>query len=303
MYANTIFFATRTTSIPALPGYSVREVNSFEEVLEGQGAALVVDTALPSPLGIMLIAQVKHHYHTAHIPVIALVSDNTPAMVQEALHAGVDDWVSMPSLHATLPDRIALCLVRKQRDVGANPLTLLPGNRRINAELIERMDSGGVAILYCDIDNFKAYNDRYGFYAGDVVLKSVASLLSAQLEAGDHTGFLGHIGGDDFVLICAPRHAQALAEGICSVFDTQAAQFYNEVDNARGKIVSLGRDGTIQEFPLMALSIAIVAGSKKETSPSQVGLLATRMKRRAKIKEPDGTKSTYVLYQEVPLSP
>ena len=228
--------------------------------------------------------------------------DSAPALVQDVLQAGADDWICIPSLQDTLPDRLALCLARQQRDLAANPLTLLPGNRRINTELTQRSDGEGVAILYCDIDNFKAYNDRYGFYAGDVVLKAIAALLAEQLETHDHTGFLGHIGGDDFVAICAPQHAEALAEGICSTFDAKAQEFYNEADRQRGKIISLGRDGTIQEFPLMALSIAIVANGGKQTTPSQLGQLATRIKRRAKIKEPDGAKSTYVLYQEVPLA-
>ena len=296
MYTNIVLVATQADLAPLLPGHTLANIHTYDEIVSCD--AVIVDVTLPAPGGIALVHEIKHHYTTAHVPVIALVPDSTPALVQEVLVAGADDWVCTPSLQNTLADRLALCIARAARDVATNPLTLLPGNRSINAQIQKRAEVG-IAILYCDIDNFKSYNDRYGFYAGDEVLQAMAAMLAQQLESQDEEGFVGHIGGDDFVVITQPGHAETIAEGICRAFDAAAGSFYNKADRDRGKITSLGRDGTIQEFPLMALTIAVVTNGGKDATPSQLGQLATRIKRRAKIKEPDGAKSTYVLYQEV----
>ncbi len=298
MYTNTVLVATQADLAPTLPNYKLRSVHTYQDIAHCD--AIIVDVSLPTPGGLSLLREIKQRYATAYLPVIALVPDCAPALIGQALEALADDWVCMPSQEDTLATRVALCIARAARDVATNPLTRLPGNLRINEEIQNR--SEGRAILYCDIDNFKSYNDRYGFYAGDEVLQKMAAILAQQLELHEDEGFLGHIGGDDFVVLSSPEQAETIAVGICNAFDAHAGNFYNEADRARGKITSLGRDGTIQEFPLIALTIAIVTHGGKQTTPSQLGQLATRIKRRAKIKEPDGAKSTYVLYQEVPIA-
>jgi diguanylate cyclase (GGDEF)-like protein len=146
----------------------------------------------------------------------------------------------------------------------ANPLTNLPGNPVIQNEITDRLETGErFAAVYCDLDNFKAYNDHYGFERGDRVLLLVAKILQIavdKLETGET--FLGHIGGDDFLIVAEPERAEQLCQDIITMFDSEIPLLYQEEDRRRGSICVPDRLGASQQYPLMSISLAIVANDK-----------------------------------------
>ena len=166
-----------------------------------------------------------------------------------------------------------------------SPLTGLPGNVQIQAEMKKRlMNKEKFTMLYIDLDNFKAYNDIYGFVQGDEIIKFTARTISKhvhQLEANDN--FIGHVGGDDFVSIIAQTDYDKLCKEIISEFDKYAVNYYNEVDVERGYVEVANRRGIIEQFPLTTISIAVLeVDSKIYKTTLEIGEVAGQIKHKAK---------------------
>jgi len=144
---------------------------------------------------------------------------------------------------------------------GANPLTGLPGNITIAKVIDSRLKDGiPFAVLYCDMDNFKAYNDKYGFTRGDdAIIYTKECLLKTKEYATQPGVFIGHEGGDDFVMITPYDVWKSCADFFLNRFDTGVAQFYNKTDAQNGYIESVNRQGQPMRVPLMAVSIAVVS--------------------------------------------
>ncbi|MBI5043861.1 MAG: diguanylate cyclase [Nitrospirae bacterium] len=173
----------------------------------------------------------------------------------------------------------------EQMSLDASPLTRLPGNLAIEKELLSRIVSGEkFAFCYIDIDNFKAYNDKYGYAKGSIVLKEVGDIITAVVrELGDKEDFIGHIGGDDYVLITDPPKVGPICNEIIDRFDKTIPCFYNKDDLERGYIVALNRDNVKQSFPIMTVSIAVVTNEKRIISGTmQVAEIAAELKHYAK---------------------
>jgi diguanylate cyclase (GGDEF)-like protein len=169
--------------------------------------------------------------------------------------------------------------------LNANPLTGLPGNNMIVAEIEKRIEDGQkFGILYCDLDNFKAYNDKYGFVRGDhVILYSKEVFSEALRELNLSDTFVGHEGGDDFVLVTQAEHYTPLAELIIRKFDSGITSFYNKEDAKNGFIVSLSREGLTRKFPFVAVSIGIVTNEEVDFfSYPEIITVASDMKKHAK---------------------
>ena len=164
----------------------------------------------------------------------------------------------------------------------ANPLTLLPGNVPIYEcldSLIE--DQETFCVAYCDIDNFKPYNDVYGYGEGDKVIKLIAEILRE--EVSSEIDFIGHVGGDDFIIVLSSPNWQERCEKILSEFDRRISHLYSEDDRDRGGIYSLSREGDERFFPIMTLSIGIVKpDTKKFISHHDIANLASQAKHNAK---------------------
>ncbi len=167
----------------------------------------------------------------------------------------------------------------------ASPLTGLPGGVAIDRMLSNRL-AVGKSVTFCmfDIDHFKAYNDRYGYSRGNKVIKMAADVLRAAVEKmGEEGDFAGHIGGDDFVLICKRHDAQDLCQNVLDRFDEQIVEFYSEEDLHNGYIQAKNRRGSIQQFPIAALSAALVTNEKRRLiNHVQVGEIAAELKKAAK---------------------
>jgi diguanylate cyclase (GGDEF)-like protein len=167
----------------------------------------------------------------------------------------------------------------------ANPLTGLPGNLFISDRLKDLVDQKrAFAVLYLDLDNFKAYNDKYGFEQGDKIILVTAQVLSTCLATSEGNGqFLGHIGGDDFIILSQPETAPNLAERIIAEFDREIRHHYAAADLRRGFIELTNRRGEMEQFPIMSISIALVS-TEAGTFDNylRVGERAAELKKRAK---------------------
>ena len=167
----------------------------------------------------------------------------------------------------------------------ASPLTKLPGNLAIEKELLTRLsETSRFSFCLVDIDNFKGFNDRYGYARGSDVIKWLGEvLLGIKKDLGAPEDFLGHIGGDDFVVICDPDRVQAICNTIIEQFDKGIGEFYDPEDLKKGFIVSIDRDDKPAVYSIMTLSIAVVNTDRTLIrEPKEIALKVTELKQYAK---------------------
>jgi GGDEF domain-containing protein len=153
----------------------------------------------------------------------------------------------------------------------ANPLTHLPGNLAIDRELDRRIRQGhSFAHMYIDLDHFKAYGDRYGYHAGSAVLAEVAGLIKRIVNRrGDTNDLVGHVGGDDYIVLTVPDRVEEMARELIEEFDRKVPDFYSQEDRQAGYFVAKDRFGVEREFPLLSISIAIILSQNLEFSSQQ----------------------------------
>ncbi|MCL7489200.1 MAG: diguanylate cyclase [Desulfobulbaceae bacterium] len=167
----------------------------------------------------------------------------------------------------------------------SNPLTRMPGGSAIENSLLDRLKKDTpLAFCMLDLDNFKSYNDRYGFAKGNEVIKATALIIETALaKHGDKNDFAGHIGGDDFAIITSVDKYEMICNSIISRFDENIAFYYNETDRTRGHIVSKNRQGEEMLFPLMTISIGVVTNENiRKVNPIEMGKTAAELKEYAK---------------------
>ncbi len=186
-------------------------------------------------------------------------------------------------------------LVRmKQRAENANPLTKLPGNIVIMEEVEKKIkEAKKFLVIYCDLDNFKAFNDKYGIHKGDEAIILTGEIFKEAVKAkGNPDDFVGHEGGDDFLLLTTPDKARAIADHIMEELDKRSKALYDKEDVDRGYIVAHSRDGAVKKFPLLSISLAGVSNEYREIKTyAEVTNIAATLKKKAK-KE---TNSCYVV--------
>lgn len=173
----------------------------------------------------------------------------------------------------------------KERAENANPLTKLPGNNVIREEVEKRIRLNEKFVgIHSDLDNFKAYNDKYGISKGDEVIKFTAKVLQDALaEKGNTDDFLGHEGGDDFYLITTPDKAEVITRYIIDTFDTKVRSFYSKEDLDLGYILEKNRQGVLVKFPIMSVSMAGVSNQVREISSyAELTNIAVGVKTKAK---------------------
>lgn len=192
-----------------------------------------------------------------------------------------DDFLLMPQDPAVIRARLELVLYRSTLSLDANPLTRLPGNgsiiQAVEQYSLSRLD---FAMAHADIDHFKSFNDRYGFARGDEALRMTARIIAATVKnLGVAPSFVGHIGGDDFVFILPPEHVRAACEEIIAAYDAIIPSFYDEKDRHCGYIESVDRQGQVQRFPFLSISIAVVISKGEQPRPfGQLSHIAGQVK-------------------------
>jgi len=250
-------------------------------------ACLVLDATGDSGSILELCSALKSDAFTSIVPTVVIVNDRGKGVGElpaAALQAGADEVVSDLVSDREKSLRLELVLRRAMRDVNVHPTTRLPGTAQIERDLAERMAAGGTfAVCYADLDNFKEFNDRYGYNFGDSVIYLVSKILRDVVRALAPGGFVGHIGGDDFIFNVPIEYLEAVCDEIIQVFDELAPYQYSPEDRKAGYFLGKDRRGTIHRIPLMTLSIGIVTNHKQEfTHTAQVSELASEMKNYAK---------------------
>jgi len=202
--------------------------------------------------------RLRANYRTRHIPILMLTAMKSDDEKVTGLEGGANDYLTKPYSTRELVQRIKnhLDWSRTQRSV--SPLTGLPGNLSILAERDRRVVAGpAFAQIFHDLDNFKAFNDRYGFPVGDTAIRAVAEALIDVVETrNDTSAFVGHVGGDDFIVLTDPDKGEGLAEAVKEMIDARVPLLYEEEDRERGFVRVLNRRHVLEDFPLMTVSVA-----------------------------------------------
>ena len=246
---------------------------------------VVLDVVMPLMDGYATLGRIRRHATASHIPVIVLTgggSDTTEPV--KSLEAGADDFIAKPFSPQEMLARVRAKVRRANVDSSLQPLTRLPGNIAIEHEVRRRFEAREPwAVIYADLDNFKAFNDHYGFVRGDDAIRLVSTTMSDTIKRiGTETDFLGHIGGDDFIVVTSPQRAERLAQTIADTFDRGVPALYDPADRTKGWIAAKDRRGNNVRFPLMSLSLAIVTQSPRITSYQSIGEVAAELKSFAK---------------------
>lgn len=244
---------------------------------------VLTDVTMPGLDGIELVRRLRSDPATSNLPVIMLTARGQSADKVAGLTAGADDYVVKPFDTLELIARVRSTLRRNADMRAVSPLTGLPGNTRIDNELAARIASGSkFALGYLDLDNFKIFNDAYGFLRGDEVIMLLASTLKASAAMDPHA-FVGHVGGDDFVLICSPDYVEDICHRVVEIFDTAVVGLHDGVDAERGYLSVVDRQGKVRRFPLVSVSIGIATtGRRTFRDYREVVEVATEMKAVAK---------------------
>jgi diguanylate cyclase (GGDEF)-like protein len=258
---------------------------ALKKAVELRPDLVLLEVGLPEVDGYEVVRRLRADVVTQQISIIMLTGKSLSADKVVGLTAGADDYIIKPFDPLELMARVKSTLNRAEELQAANPLTKLPGNARIQSELKERVSIGArFALLYIDLDNFKAFNDHSGFLRGDEAIKLLAECLLASASSfGGETPFIGHIGGDDFVAVIDAPGAEAFAQDIVSCWDRQVTDLYEASDVQRGYIEVMDRRRRKQHFPLSRVSIGIASNLHRNlTSHWEAVEIATEMKQFAK---------------------
>lgn len=239
------------------------------EILDNEPFNLIIaDFTSRGINGMEICKRIRNNFRLRYLSIILLMSTKDPMDKIKGIYAGADDYIEMPFEPGELLARVKASLVRMTRDLDANPLTKLPGNVSILKEIEKRIKSETpFAIGYLDLNKFKEFNDHYGFDVGDRVITHTASIIVDALDKlGSPSDFLGHIGGDDFILISASDCIEEICRKVVQDFDKSIGSFYNEEDRKRGYILTKNRTGQLCKTSIMGVSIGIVTNEYRRFS-------------------------------------
>lgn len=253
--------------------------------LERTPDLVLLDVLMPDVDGLELLGRLRVNPGTTNVPVVLLTARTDSRDRVRGLEMGADDYITKPFDIEELVARVGAVLRRSKAMRDLSPLTALPGNFRIAEELHRRVAGGRpLAVIHTDLDNFKAFNDHYGFMRGDNVIKFTANVLvAAAVETGDETCFVGHVGGDDFVVVMNPDAAEQFCKTVIDHFDDGILDFYDPVDALRGYVEVVDRRGERHAFPIVSISLGVATNLRRTfNSEWEASAVAAEMKTHAK---------------------
>lgn len=272
-----------------LEGYEVDTaadgVEALERAIANPPDLVLLDIMMPRMDGLSALVEMREHPSLAGMSVVLVTARGLTEDRVVGLDRGADDYITKPFDVEELTARVKAVLRRTKAARDISPLTGLPGNFRIGSELEDRIDRGvPFALIHCDLDNFKPFNDHYGFMRGDQVIKFSADVLrQAVADIGDDSAFIGHIGGDDFVVIIDGGMAEAFCKAVIDRFDDGILDYYDTSDALRGYIEVTDRRGERYAFPVVAFSLGVATNVHRPiTSQWEASEIAVEMKEYAK---------------------
>ena len=232
-----------------------------------------------------LCKQIRKDEDNTITPVIVVSSNGDRQHRMSILNESVEYFIKKPVhegyIYLTVKNLKRLLSINRR----ISPLTGLPGNVQIHAELKKRISNHeDFSVLYLDLDNFKAYNDVYGFLKGDHIIEFTANVITQCIhELANEHSFIGHIGGDDFIAIVEGTKAEKLCQSIIATFDSKVKDFYTDEDKEKGYIEVENRKGIVEQFPLTSISIGVVVADKDRFhNILEIGEIGAQVKHAAK---------------------
>jgi PleD family two-component response regulator len=242
---------------------------------------VLLDVMMPRMDGFAVLEIIRAGFETARLPVILLTAKSDVGDKVLGLRGGANDYIVKPFSHDELLLRVSNLLEATRREREANPLTGLPGNRAIERETQARIAGGeDFALMYADIDRFKSFNDHYGYARGDRAISFLAGVLvGCTQKYGPGGVFVGHVGGDDFVVATSSAGSEELARHIIEEFDAGVVALHDPEDALRGYLEVENRAGVRERFPLIALTVALVSDVKGRFShPAELSDMLAELK-------------------------
>ena len=263
-------------------------INSEDELmsfaLRSRPGVVIFDARVMHEASLSALRRLKADSYTAVVP-SAFISGDGAKPMEAGFDAGADEVLTKSTPDESVVPRLDAMIRRSERDLSVHPSTRLAGAAAIEVEIGKRLATGeAFAVCYADLDHFKEFNDRYSYNHGDRVIRILAKLLHDVVKGlcGER-GFIGHIGGDDFIFIIPYDMITEVCGEIVATFDILAPYQYSEQDRRAGYFFGKDRRGHLDRVPLMTLSIGVVTNLKRNlTNAGQVSQLATEMKTYAK---------------------
>lgn len=238
--------------------------NKLEIALKNIPSLIIINEDTIQEDSIEMCQKIKQDEDNSITPIIILSSNKEHAHRLQMLQLGVMHYIKHPIdeeyLYYTIQNVLNLIYINRR----VSPLTGLPGNVQIQAEMKKRFIAKETfAMMYLDLDNFKAYNDVYGFLKGDEIIKFTAKTILKNIHTEEYEdSFVGHIGGDDFVAIVSQTDYDRICQNIIADFDANVLNYFTEEDSKNGYIEVENRKGIIEQFPLTSISIGVVEVEK-----------------------------------------
>ena len=258
--------------------------DAIDFALREQPQLILLDLMLPGIDGFDVVSAIRANARTTHIPVMVLTARHDISVKMRAFASKVDDYMTKPFNGEELVARIRTQL-RHLRETLLSPLTGLPSGLRVEHAIAEQLRSPRPwAILYLDLDHFKAYNDVYGPLRGNDLIRLLGRVTSeSQRAEGNASDFLGHIGGDDFILITTPDRMEPVSRSIIAAWDRESRALYSLEDVARGSLIARDRQGQEQVYPLVGVSVGVVTNLHRSiTTMEEFSRVAAEVKAQAK---------------------
>ena len=245
---------------------------------------IILDSQGQDDLTLSILNNLKSDPIFHQLPVLIVLDDAQNIPDWETIF--VEDYIKKTDFEKEGSSRVELSILRSERVAEVNPLTKLPGNISINKQIQNRIETGNVfALAYADLDNFKPFNDYYGFSRGDEVIRIAGRLILNIVKNKQYQGsFIGHIGGDDFVFVLDVNLVEDAAREIIEAFDRIIPTLYDPEDRDRGYIETEDRQGILKQFPMIAMSVGITSNLQRFfTHYGEITEIASEMKSLAKM--------------------
>ncbi len=282
----TIREMLRKTFEPVSHVLEAADGQSALELMRSQGPDFVVtDLMMPGVSGLDLLEQARRAHWGSTVPFLVLTANTRERVLLECFRLGADDFMVKPFSIVELRVRVSSIHVRLQHARDRNPLTGIPGNNAIRRAVEQRLAQGvPFSLATLDLDHFKAFNDTRGFDRGDEVIVLLANLLSEYAhELGADDTFVGHIGGDDFVVLLHPSQVEHLAAWVHPRFASAVQRYYDDEELQTGSVDIINRHGEAETVPLMSVSIGVVdAGRPGLSDYRRLAEVAAEVKKVAK---------------------
>jgi diguanylate cyclase (GGDEF)-like protein len=270
-------------------GYNVTVASNGEEAMERalelRPDLVLLDVMMPKMDGFEVAQRLRRDSRTSSSSIIMLTAKALSSDKVLGLSSGADDYIIKPFDPVELLARVKGTLRRAREMRALSPLTGLPGNIRVQEEIRRRVaEDEPFSLLYADLDFFKPYNDHYGFVRGDRAIQGLARLINDIVhDMAGPQGFVGHVGGDDFIIIVPPDMGELVAKTLVDRFDDVSPSLYDSIDRDRGAIEVPDRQGNVKVFPMLALSIGVASTSARRfTHYGEAVTTATELKQFAK---------------------